>query len=41
MDPTVAALGKVDVQRPDGTALALGELWAEKPTVLVMLRHFG
>jgi len=25
----------------DGTAVRLGDLWAERPVVLVLLRHYG
>ena len=36
-----AALGRIEVQDPDGRPHALGSLWRRKPVVLVFIRHFG
>jgi len=35
------ALEQVRLPDADGTLHRLGELWAEKPVILVFLRHFG
>jgi hypothetical protein len=40
-DATVTRLGAVSVLAPDGSAVALGSLWADRPILLVMMRHFG
>jgi hypothetical protein len=37
----LASLAGLDLLAPDGTAHRLGPLWAERPVVLVFLRHFG
>lgn len=37
----VAALGEVVVVDPDGGEVRLGDLWADRPHVLLFLRHFG
>lgn len=36
-----AALAATELVDPDGNPQRLGELWAEKPAVLLFLRHFG
>lgn len=41
MDAPAAALADVEVQDLDGRPVRLGGLWAEKPVVLVFLRHYG
>ncbi len=37
----VAALGAVTVKDVDGRDVRLGDLWRERPAVLVFLRHYG
>ena len=37
----LAALADITLADPDGTAYRLGDLWADRPVVLVFLRHFG
>jgi len=37
----VRALGAVSLADTEGQSHRLGELWAERPVVLVFLRHFG
>ncbi len=37
----VRRLGAATVLDPDGTTVRLGSLWADRPAVLVWLRHFG
>ena len=34
-------LAALSLPDPDGELHPLGELWSEKPIVLVFLRHFG
>jgi hypothetical protein len=34
-------LAAVTLRSSDGEAVRLGSLWAERPVVLVFLRHFG
>ena len=34
-------LAPIEFADPDGVRLRLGELWRERPVVLVFLRHFG
>lgn len=34
-------LAETTVFQLDGTAVPLGTYWAERPTVLVFLRHYG
>jgi hypothetical protein len=34
-------LAKVVLQRHDGVALRLGDLWLERAVALVWLRHYG
>ncbi len=36
-----AALGGLTVVDRAGQSVAIGSAWAEKPAVLVWLRHFG
>ncbi len=36
-----ARLAPVEVLDPDGGAVRLGAAWAEGPTLLVFIRHFG
>lgn len=33
--------GDLSVLRPDGEAVRLGSVWAERPVVLALMRHFG
>jgi len=35
------ALGKVALLDPEGNPHRLGDYWAERPVILVFLRHFG
>jgi hypothetical protein len=35
------ALAEAEVTALDGSTIELGTLWAERPVVLVFLRHFG
>ena len=37
----VAALGDHVLIDPDGAEQRLGDLWADRPEVLLFLRHFG
>ncbi len=37
----VTRLDAVEVLDPEGMAVRLGSLWAERPVLLVMIRHFG
>ena len=37
----LAALSALSLPDPDGTKHHLGDLWADRPVVLVFLRHFG
>jgi hypothetical protein len=37
----IGALEPVRLPDPDGAVHRLGDLWAEKPVILVFLRHFG
>lgn len=37
----VQALGEVELEDANGTVRRLGDFWAERPVVLVFLRHFG
>lgn len=41
MDPRATALADVEVLDLEGHPVRLGGLWAERPVVLVFLRHFG
>jgi hypothetical protein len=36
-----ASLGAVVLPDSSGTVRRLGDFWAERPVVLVFLRHFG
>lgn len=36
-----SVLAPLMVQDPDETPVRLGDLWAERPVVLVFVRHFG
>lgn len=36
-----AKLSEQDLVDPDGNPTKLGDLWAERPAVLLFLRHFG
>jgi hypothetical protein len=40
-DAAIARLGKVKLQELDGSTVALGSLWADRPAALVFLRHYG
>ena len=35
------ALDDIEVLDPTGNPIRLGGLWAERPAVLVFVRHFG
>lgn len=35
------ALSDLELQDPDGKPVKLGSLWADRPVVLVFVRHFG
>jgi peroxiredoxin len=37
----VSALSEVELEDANGAVRRMGDLWAEKPVVLVFLRHFG
>lgn len=37
----VSALAALELPGPDGALHRLGDLWREKPAILVFLRHFG
>jgi hypothetical protein len=37
----IAALADLELPDASGTTHRLGDLWADKPIVLVFLRHFG
>jgi hypothetical protein len=39
VDPV--ALGAVTLPDADGTPHRLGDFWADRPVILVYLRHFG
>jgi hypothetical protein len=34
-------IATIEIHSADGTAVAIGDLWVEKPLVLVFVRHFG
>lgn len=36
-----SALADLELLDPDGNPQRVGELWAERPVLLVFLRHFG
>lgn len=36
-----AGAGRLEVLRPDGSPVRLGTVWAERPVVLALIRHFG
>ena len=36
-----ASAGALTVLRPDGSTVRLGAVWAERPVVLALVRHFG
>jgi len=37
----VAALGELELIDPEGNPNRLGDFWADRPAVLLFLRHFG
>ena len=37
----IAAFGELELPDSQGTARRLGDFWAERPVVVVFLRHFG
>ena len=41
MTVDTAALGQLTVVDRAGNSIAIGSAWAQKPAVLVWLRHFG
>lgn len=40
-DPVVAGLAPLTLADPEGSNVRLGDLWRERPAVLVFIRHFG
>ena len=36
-----AGAGNLEVLRPDGSSVRLGTVWADRPVVLALIRHFG
>jgi hypothetical protein len=40
-DALASALAPIVLPDADGVATRLGDLWAERPAVLVFLRHYG
>jgi hypothetical protein len=36
-----ARLAGITLPDPDGTTVRLGSLWADRPAVVVFLRHYG
>ena len=41
MDSMASALGAVQVLDEEGKSFIVGALWAERPVVLLFVRHFG
>ncbi len=41
MSDVVSAMADLTLQDPQGAPVRLGDLWAERPLVLLFLRHFG
>jgi hypothetical protein len=37
----VKALGRLELVDPGGNPHRLGDMWADRPAVLLFLRHFG
>jgi hypothetical protein len=37
----LAALSRIRLEDPHGSAHRLGDLWRDRPVVLVFLRHLG
>jgi hypothetical protein len=37
----IETLSSLELADPDGNRQRLGELWSDRPVVLVFLRHFG
>jgi hypothetical protein len=37
----LANLEQIELPGPDGVLHRLGDFWAERPVILVFLRHFG
>jgi hypothetical protein len=40
-DNAITRLGKVKLQELDGSTVALGTLWEDRPAAVVFLRHYG
>jgi len=40
-DPRNPSLAELEVRDPVGNPVALRSLWASRPVLLVMVRHFG
>ncbi|MEA2684073.1 MAG: hypothetical protein QOK05_2401 [Chloroflexota bacterium] len=40
-EKAITRLGKVEVEELDGSKIALGSLWEDRPAALVFLRHYG
>lgn len=40
-DPRTPSLAELELQDPGGNPVALSSLWASRPVLLVMVRHFG
>jgi len=38
---TPTRLAGIELSSWDGASVRLGDLWAERPVVLVFIRHFG
>jgi hypothetical protein len=41
MDTTAAALAALEILDEDGSSRRVAELWAQRPVVLLFVRHFG
>lgn len=41
MADVAAALAGIELEDSEGNTRRLGELWRERPVVLVFVRHFG
>ncbi len=37
----IAELGEIHLKDPDGRDVRLGDLWRDRPVVMVWLRHYG
>jgi hypothetical protein len=41
VDVDLKRLGQLELASADGRRYRLGEFWADRPVILVFLRHFG